>query len=114
MHRQDSAQPEVVYLGGDESMDLVVDLDRAKKPDNLAGTEWEYLHSAYGPLVTGEELWDEMVYKLGGGEYPDTHTVRTGSGGNGTGLRRTIPSRVRGVSAPSSLIRAHAKGFVRG
>jgi len=28
MHGQDSAAPQVVYLGGDESMDLVVDLGR--------------------------------------------------------------------------------------
>ena len=60
---------------------LVVDLDRAKKPDNLAGTEWEYLHSAYGPLVDGASLWDEVIYKLGGGHWPYTHAVRTGSGG---------------------------------
>lgn len=31
MHRQDSAEPEVVYLGGDESMDLVVDLGRVRE-----------------------------------------------------------------------------------
>lgn len=59
---------------------LVVDLDVPKEPDKLAGTEWEYLHAGYGPYVTGDQLFDEMVYKAGEG-YPDTYSVRTGSGG---------------------------------
>jgi bifunctional DNA primase/polymerase-like protein/primase-like protein len=60
---------------------LVVDLDRPKTDFKLRGTEWEYLHEGYGPVVTGEELWDEMLFKLGGGQPVDTYTVRTGSGG---------------------------------
>ena len=62
---------------------LVVDLDIPKEPDKLKGTRWEYLHAGYGPIVTGLELWEEMVYTLGEGEtYADmTYTVRTGSGG---------------------------------
>lgn len=60
---------------------LVVDLDTAKEPWNLRGTEWAYLHDAYGQFVSGEDLWDEMVFKLGGGQPVETYTVRTGSGG---------------------------------
>lgn len=63
---------------------LVVDLDVAKAPHGLAGTEWAYLHDAYGETVDGEALIDEMDYKLGtadGIEYRDTMTVSTGSGG---------------------------------
>lgn len=58
---------------------LVVDLDVPKDPWKLRGTEWEYLHSGYGPYVTGEQVWDEIVYKHGGA--PDTYTVITPSGG---------------------------------
>lgn len=62
---------------------LVVDLDVPKEPGKLKGTRWEYLHAGYGDFVTGEQLWDEMVYALGEGDtYADqTYTVRTGSGG---------------------------------
>lgn len=62
---------------------LVVDLDRAKEPGKLRGTEWEYLHEAYGDYVHGEELWDEMLFKVPGARKVDasTYTVRTGSGG---------------------------------
>lgn len=60
---------------------LVVDLDIAKEPNKLIGTPWEHLHSVYGPFVSGEELFDEMVYRLGGGHYPRTYSVHTGSGG---------------------------------
>lgn len=62
---------------------LVVDLDIAKEDFKLRGTEWEYLHTVYGPRVNGEDLFDEMEYKLGEGSRlaPDTYTVRTGSGG---------------------------------
>jgi len=62
---------------------LVVDLDVPREPGKLAGTRWEYLHAGYGDFVTGEALWDEMVYTLGEGDtYADqTYTVRTGSGG---------------------------------
>lgn len=60
---------------------LVVDLDIPKEPGKLNGTQWAYLHEAYGPMVTGEDLWDEMVFKLGAGQSFRTHTVRTGSGG---------------------------------
>lgn len=60
---------------------LVVDLDIPKEPNKLRGTEWAYMHDAYGPMVTGEDLWDEMCYKLGGGERAATAAVRTGSGG---------------------------------
>lgn len=62
---------------------LVVDLDIPKEDFKLRGTEWEYLHQAYGPRVSGEDLLDEMAYKLGV-DHPDdlaTYTVRTGSGG---------------------------------
>ena len=63
---------------------LVVDLDRAKKDWALKDTEWGYTHAAYGPLVQGEDLFDEMKFKLGSGDEQDpyeTHVVRTGSGG---------------------------------
>lgn len=63
---------------------LVVDLDVAKKEWALAGTEWEYMHEVYGPMVGGEELFDEMEYKLGEGDRfltSSTYSVRTGSGG---------------------------------
>lgn len=63
---------------------LVVDLDQAKEDWNLNGTDWAYLHAAYGPRVSGEDLLDEMRFKLGDGvefDYADTYTVRTGSGG---------------------------------
>lgn len=65
---------------------LVVDLDRAKKEWALKGTEWEYVHAAYGPLVQGEDLFDEMKFKLATGDDQEvdpyeTHVVRTGSGG---------------------------------
>lgn len=62
---------------------LVVDLDLAKEDFLLRGTEWEYLHSVYGPRVNGEDLLDEMAYKLGGDHPSDlaTYSVRTGSGG---------------------------------
>lgn len=62
---------------------LVVDLDIAKEDWKLRGTEWEHLHTVYGPRVSGEELFDEMEYKLGEGPRIafDTYTVRTGSGG---------------------------------
>lgn len=64
---------------------LVVDLDQAKEDYKLRGTEWEYMHSGYGARVSGEELIDEMAFKLS--ESPDyqddfrTYSVRTGSGG---------------------------------
>ena len=60
---------------------LVVDLDKAKEPGKLVGTDWAYLHEGYGDYVDGEEVWDEMVYQLGGGGRPETYSVRTGSGG---------------------------------
>lgn len=62
---------------------LVVDLDRAKKDWALKGTEWGHLHAAYGPLVHGEDLFDEMRFTLGDGDEDPygTYTVRTGSGG---------------------------------
>lgn len=65
---------------------LVVDLDQAKEDYKLRGTEWEYLHDGYGPRVSGEEVFDEMAYKLydedgDADSYLNTFTVRTGSGG---------------------------------
>lgn len=62
---------------------LVVDLDRAKKEWALKGTEWGHLHAAYGPLVHGEDLFDEMRFQLGTGDEDPygTYVVRTGSGG---------------------------------
>jgi hypothetical protein len=62
---------------------LVVDLDRAKEPWNLKGTEWAYMHDAYGQYVHGEDLLYEMAYKAGQSseDDPGTYTVRTGSGG---------------------------------
>lgn len=62
---------------------LVIDLDVAKEDFKLRGTEWEYLHTVYGPRVDGEDLIDEMEYKLGSGprETQNTYRVRTGSGG---------------------------------
>ena len=60
---------------------LVIDLDVAKEDWNLRGTDWAYLHDAYGPRVNGEDLFDEMTFKLGGGRTVETYSVRTGSGG---------------------------------
>ncbi len=64
---------------------LVVDLDVPKEPGKLRGTEWEYLHSAYGEYVSGVDLLNEMAYKLADERpyngYEDTYTVQTGSGG---------------------------------
>lgn len=65
---------------------LVIDLDQAKEPWNLRGSDWAYLHDAYGQFVNGEDVWDEMTYKLGGGygsvtDARRTYSVRTGSGG---------------------------------
>lgn len=62
---------------------LVVDLDQAKKEFQLQGTEWGYMHEAYGPRVNGDDLLDEMAFKLGGDHPSDltTYTVSTGSGG---------------------------------
>lgn len=62
---------------------LVVDLDIPKEPNKLNGTQWAYMHGAYGPMVTGVDLWDEMAFKLGtnGPQGPHTYAVRTGSGG---------------------------------
>jgi len=62
---------------------LVVDLDQAKKDWHLTGTEWAYLHTVYGPRVSGEDLLDEMRYKAGETENEslETYTVRTRSGG---------------------------------
>lgn len=66
---------------------LVIDLDQAKEDWNLMKTEWAYVHQAYGPRVSGEDLLDEMHFKLADGsderdgEYTETYSVRTGSGG---------------------------------
>lgn len=63
---------------------LVVDLDIAKEDSKLRGTDWEYLHTVYGPRVDGEDLFDEMEYKLGEGDRfhsSSAYQVRTGSGG---------------------------------
>jgi hypothetical protein len=66
---------------------LVIDLDQAKEDWNLVGTDWAYVHQAYGPRVSGEALIDEMHFKLADGsderdgEYTETYNVRTGSGG---------------------------------
>lgn len=64
---------------------LVIDLDIAKEDWKLRGTEWEYLHSGYGPRISGEDVFNEMAYKLSDDEdydrYVNTLTVRTGSGG---------------------------------
>lgn len=60
---------------------LVVDLDRAKEDWNLRGTEWEYVHAAYGARVNGEDLLDEMRFAAGEGPLDETFSVRTGSGG---------------------------------
>lgn len=62
---------------------LVVDLDVAKEDFKLRGTDWEYLHTVYGPQVDGEDLFDEMEYKLNAGprEMGGPYSVRTGSGG---------------------------------
>lgn len=64
---------------------LVVDLDQAKEDANLRGTDWEYMHGAYGARVNGIDLIDEMAYKLSDSEDFsldfNTYTVLTGSGG---------------------------------
>jgi len=62
---------------------LVVDCDTAKADWNLRGTDWEYVHSVYGPRVNGVDLLDEVAFKLGD-DTPDgdeTYQVQTGSGG---------------------------------
>ena len=62
---------------------LVVDLDKAKEPWNLRGTEYGYLHDGYGQFVHGEAVYDEMAWKAGAlsEDDPGTYAVRTGSGG---------------------------------
>lgn len=63
---------------------LVIDLDKAKGDFQLRGTEWAYMHGAYGPRVHGEALFDEMRFKLEGdgcGNMPVTYETMTGSGG---------------------------------
>lgn len=62
---------------------LVVDCDVAKNDWNLKGTQWEYVHGAYGARVDGVDLLDEIAYKQGGEtiDPADTYAVRTGSGG---------------------------------
>lgn len=62
---------------------LVVDLDKAKEANNLAGTDYAYLHAAYGDRVDGEAVFDEMRYKAGAfcDWDQETFQVRTGSGG---------------------------------
>lgn len=62
---------------------LVVDLDTAKEPGKLAKTPWSYLHDVYGIYVSGEEVFDEMVFKLADGNHEayGTYTVKTPSGG---------------------------------
>jgi bifunctional DNA primase/polymerase-like protein/primase-like protein len=62
---------------------LVVDLDRAKKDWALKDTEWGYVHAAFGPSVDGEDLFDEMKFKLSDDDQDpyETHVVQTGSGG---------------------------------
>lgn len=82
---------------------LVVDLDQAKEDWNLRGTEWEYVHSVYGPRVNGEDLFDEMRFTADG-EETETFSVRTGSGGlhlyyrwDPTWPRITQASPVKGV-----------------
>lgn len=60
---------------------LVIDLDQAKDDWNLRGTDWEYVHAAYGPRVNGEDLFDEMRFHAEEGFVPETFSVRTGSGG---------------------------------
>lgn len=62
---------------------LVVDLDVAKEDWQLRGTDWAHLHAGYGPRVSGEEVFDEMAFALGGDQPSDlmTYSVRTRSGG---------------------------------
>lgn len=62
---------------------LVVDLDTAKEPGKLARTPWAHLHDVYGPLVDGQDVFDEMMFKLADGSRQalNTYTVRTPSGG---------------------------------
>lgn len=69
-----------------QSQLLVIDLDQAKEDWKLRGTEWAYLHEGYGPRVSGEAVWDEMVFKLVQGDddnedWSATYQVGTGSGG---------------------------------
>lgn len=64
---------------------LVVDCDVAKTDNNLAGTEWEYLHGLLGPHVDGEMVYDQVAQKYAGhdgvAEAFNTYRVRTRSGG---------------------------------
>ena len=63
---------------------LVIDLDKAKEPWNLRGSEWAYLHDVYGMFVSGEDVFDEMMFKATTSVMQEalaTYTVRTGSGG---------------------------------
>lgn len=62
---------------------LVVDCDIPKRDYVLKGTRWEYLHDAYGPLVDGDSVFNEVCYRHGGDwDYTQaTYRVTTGSGG---------------------------------
>jgi hypothetical protein len=61
---------------------LVVDLDLAKEDYRLRGTEYEYLHDAYGPRINGVDLFDEMRFKADPDDRSGCgYVVRTGSGG---------------------------------
>lgn len=62
---------------------LVVDCDTAKTDWNLRGTDWEYVHGAYGARVDGVDLLDEVAYKRDADpiDPQSTYSVQTGSGG---------------------------------
>lgn len=61
---------------------LVIDCDIAKTDWNLKGTEWAYVHEAYGPQVDGTDLLDEIKFKHDGDmDDFETYSVWTGSGG---------------------------------
>lgn len=63
---------------------LVVDLDIAKEDWKLRDTEYSHLHAVYGPRVSGEDVFDEMMWqRAGAGQRSalDTYSVLTRSGG---------------------------------
>lgn len=62
---------------------LVVDCDIPKQEYALAKTKLAYMHEAYGPLVDGDSVFNELCHRYGGDWDADsaTYCVATGSGG---------------------------------
>jgi hypothetical protein len=62
---------------------LVVDCDIPKTQYALSKTKLAYMHEAFGPLVDGESVFNEVCHRYGGdwAEVESTYCVSTGSGG---------------------------------